>query len=383
MALKYWLVAIASVVPLTAWNGGRETHPSNRLYVAPEGSDSSPGTSSAPFRSVQRAAEKARPGDTVIVRPGTYHGGPRLVTLTTSGRPAAWITFRSETPWKAILDGEEGQSQVAWYFGPGVGYLRIQGFAIQGMAEHGFDFYGGGVHDIVVAGNHVHHIGRTCTDTQNGRTGASLGAGAMRVSLDANLWHDIGRLAPGERGCVPRTQYYQNHDHGIYVADANDISITNNVFYDFRRGWAIHRYFSQGTPAHGLIIANNTFTGANPYRAGQVILATSTSGLRIENNIFATPLTAALWFEDLDFPGAVVRYNLVYRGRLTVGHPRGVNLTHNWEGRDPEFVSSLDLRLKGGSPAIDSGLALPEVTRDALGRLRPRGRGVDLGAYEY
>jgi Right handed beta helix region len=332
---------------------------------------------------MQRAADAAEPGDTVVVRPGHYRGGPRLVSLSKGGLPGSWITFQSEISWQAVLEGGDGQSLVAWYFGPGVGYIRIQGFVLQDLSEHGFDFYGGGVHDIVIADNHVHHIGRTCTDTQNGRTGASLGNGATRVTFDANVWHDIGRLAPGENGCVPKTTYYQNHDHGIYVADAEDITITNNVFYDFRRGWAIHRYFSRGTPSHGLLIANNTFSGANPYRPGQVILATPTRGVRIVNNIFAGPLRAALFFEDLDFSDGVVEYNLVDRGRIKVGQPRGVSWSHNWEGHDPRFVSGLDLRLKAGSPAIDVGLRMPEVTHDARGRRRPRGAGTDLGAYEY
>jgi hypothetical protein len=38
--------------------------------------------------------------------------------------------------------------------------------------------------------------------------------------------------------------------------------------------------------------------------------------------------------------------------------------------------------LEAGSPAIDSGLPLIEVTHDADGVARPRGAGHDLGAYE-
>jgi hypothetical protein len=114
-----------------------------------------------------------------------------------------------------------------------------------------------------------------------------------------------------------------------------------------------------------------------------VILATPTRGVRIVNNIFGGPLRAALFFEDLDFSDGVVEYNLVDRGRIKVGQPRGVSWSHNWEGHDPRFVSGLDLRLKAGSPAIDVGLRMPEVTHDARGRRRPRGAGTDLGAYEY
>jgi hypothetical protein len=150
----------------------------------------------------------------------------------------------------------------------------VEGFEIRDLQAHGFDFYGGGVHDIRVVRNLVHHVGRNCTDTSNGRTGASLGEGAHRVVFDGNIWHDIGRFEPGENGCSPRTEYYQNHDHGIYVADADEITIKNNVFHAFRRGWAIHRYSSRGSASRGLVIVNNTFLGQNPYRPGQIIIAT-------------------------------------------------------------------------------------------------------------
>jgi hypothetical protein len=280
-----------------------------------------------------------------------------------------------------VIDGRESGTE-GWYFGPGVAFVRVEGFEIRNVREHAFDTYGGGVHDLVIAHNHVHHIGRNCTDTTNGRTGASLGADTRRVTLDGNVWHDIGRYAPDEQGCSPKTRNYQNHDHGIYVADADDIVISNNVFYNFKRGWAVHRYFSRGGESTGLVIANNTFVGANPYRPGQVILATATANLRIENNIFHGPQSAALYFENLDFPGAMVRNNLVSEGVMLVGRPRGVTLSTNWEWTDPGFAYGSRFKLRAGSPAIDAGLTLREVSRDAAGASRPRGKGYDLGAYE-
>jgi hypothetical protein len=353
-----------------------------RYYVSPIGSDRNPGTAASPFGTLQRAAEVVRPGDTVIVRPGLYTGGARIVSLEKGGTQGAWITFRSERKWGAVIDGRDGRSLEAWYFGPNVGYVRIEGFEIRNLHEHGFDSYGGGVHDLMIVGNHVHHIGRNCTDTSNGRTGASLGALTRRVIFDGNVWHDIGRFAPGEQGCSPRTEYYQNHDHGIYVADANEITIRNNVFYNFARGWPIHRYYSQGSVVRGLVIVNNTFVGANPYRPGQIILASPTEDLRIENNIFHSPQSAALLFENLRFHQALVRYNMIFQGVIKTGRPSGVTFEHNWERVDPRLAGANNFRLRSDSPALDVGLPLAEVTHDADGVARPRGRGYDLGAYE-
>lgn len=401
MVVRHWMAVLASLMPLvgcgdprtpgaagpieTAGSTQALTDPPQeprRYYVDPRGSDSGVGSSTAPFRSIQRAALAAGPGDTVLVRPGVYTGSERIVSLTRSGTPAAWITFLSERKWKAVVDGRDGRSREGWYFDSGVAFVRVEGFEIKDLHDHAFDTYGGGVHDLVIAGNHVHHIGRNCTDTSNGRTGASLGAATRRVAFDGNVWHDIGRFAPGESGCSPKTAYYQNHDHGIYVADADEITITNNVFSNFTRGWAVHRYNSKGSISRGLVIANNTFVGENPYRPGQIILATSTSDLRIENNIFHSPRSAALYFENLSFPDGVVRYNMVSGGVMTVGRPTEVAISRNWERTNPRFVSSSDLRLSADSPAIDVGLPLAGVTHDANGVQRPRGRGYDLGAYE-
>jgi hypothetical protein len=391
MAIGQWTAVLALLVPLMGCPSPGAEEPRGlmvtaaipvRYYVSPGGSDTNPGTSAAPFQTIQKAADVAGPGDTVIVRPGVYTGEDQLVSLSRGGTPGAWITFRSERRSEAVLDGRNGKSQEAWYFGRGVGYVRVEGFEIRDLEEHAFDFYGGGVHDIEVIRNRVHHIGRNCTDTSNGRTGASLGAGARRIVFDGNIWHDIGRYRPGEQGCTPRTEYYQNHDHGIYVADADEITIENNVFYAFKRGWAVHRYSSRGSPSRGLAILNNTFLGQNPYRPGQIILATPTEGLRVENNVFHGPNEAAIYFEDLRFPGASVRHNMIHGGVIKVGKPKGVTFSRNWENVDPRLQSEENVRLAAGSRAIDSGLPLIEVTHDADGVARPRGAGHDLGAYE-
>jgi hypothetical protein len=401
MTWRQWTGVLASLMPLAACGTSRDdravppppvqaaapavyhaARPARRYYVSPNGSDAAPGTRAAPFLSIQRAAEVVDPGDSVLVLPGVYTGSDRIVSIERGGAPGAWITFIADPHQGAVLDGREGVSLEGWYFGRGVSYVRVEGFEIRNLQEHAFDTYGGGVHDVLIARNHVHHIGRNCTDTSNGRTGASLGAGTYRVAFDGNVWHDIGRFAPGEEGCHPATEYYQNHDHGIYIADADEITVMNNVFYDFRRGWAVHRYYSRGTPSRGLVIVNNTFSGANPYRPGQIILATPTWGLRIENNLFRSPQSAALYFERLDFPGAVVRRNMIFGAELKVGRPKGVTFSENREQTDPRFVSGTDFRLQPGSPAVDAGLPLPEVKYDAAGVTRPRGGGYDLGAYE-
>lgn len=53
---------------------------------------------------------------------------------------------------------------------------------------------------------------------------------------------------------------------------------------------------------------------------------------------------------------------------------------------DPLFVSAwpnADVHLTSGSPAVDTGTSIGEITSDVEGNPRPSGGGFDIGAYEY
>ena len=60
-------------------------------YVSPTGSDTGAGTQAAPFKTVQKAADTAKAGDTVYITSGTYN---ERVTFAGSGTAAARLTFR-------------------------------------------------------------------------------------------------------------------------------------------------------------------------------------------------------------------------------------------------------------------------------------------------
>lgn len=60
-------------------------------YVSPSGSDSNPGTLSAPWLTIQKAMNSATPGSVVNVRAGTYH---ERLSLNVSGTAGNYITFQ-------------------------------------------------------------------------------------------------------------------------------------------------------------------------------------------------------------------------------------------------------------------------------------------------
>src|SRR5581483_8588421 len=72
------------------------------FYVSTAVSDSNPCSETAPWRTVQHAADTARAGSTVNVRSGVYE---ELVTIKASGNASdGFITLRSYPGETAVLD---------------------------------------------------------------------------------------------------------------------------------------------------------------------------------------------------------------------------------------------------------------------------------------
>lgn len=93
----------ASIVTLIAVLGGAwAICPANTYYVSTSGSDSAAGSSTAPFRTIQFAANTAQPGDTVIITGGTYR---ETVTPPTSGTAGNPITFAARSSDTVVVDG--------------------------------------------------------------------------------------------------------------------------------------------------------------------------------------------------------------------------------------------------------------------------------------
>ena len=60
------------------------------LYVSPSGNDRNSGSSGSPFATIGKAAEKAKPGDTVKIGPGIYR---EQITFKKGGKKGAPVTF--------------------------------------------------------------------------------------------------------------------------------------------------------------------------------------------------------------------------------------------------------------------------------------------------
>ena len=74
------------------------------------------------------------------------------------------------------------------------------------------------------------------TDTSNSSGGGVYAEGDF-ITLEGNRFYNIGRFGPGENGAAPGNDYWQNHDHGVYLDGVSHVDIINNTFLAHEHGW--------------------------------------------------------------------------------------------------------------------------------------------------
>ena len=358
-----------AVAPVSAMPANLAT--SYNLYVSSViGSDSAAGTSSAPLRTIGRAATLAKPGTTVHVGPGTY---TETINSSVNGTATARIRYVSDSKWKAIIKPASGAYTMWTVKG---GYTDIDGFQIDGSnstsVRAGIYLNGG---NSSVQNSWVHHVATSSGCDNRGGAGLvsdqSRGRSLGNYDFIGNVVHNVG----GGCGWI----------QGIYHSSSG--KIINNVVYATSTG------INMGHDNHDIFVMNNTVfnnTGYGVYYGGCQEAYNNgcpTSGIQVHNNIIynngggiSGPVTA----EDV---GNDVRNNLVYGNRTNydLASP-SASTKIGMIGADPQFVSYIaggggDYRLRSTSPAIGKGVLANAPAYDIEGK--PRGSAIDMGAYEF
>lgn len=184
------------------------------IYVATNGNDSTAnGSTNAPYKTIMAAYKQAKPGDTVMVRPGTYTtvGG---YMLQSNGTASAPITIKSEVQGGATIDMSNSRNPYHAILVLG-NYNIIDGFKVTRGGVEGFAIYGNGDQ---ILNNEIFHNGNTGPNDKidnGGYNGISTRQGSNATVISGNYIHDNGRPD-------------SNHDHGIYMMGDNGV-VTNNV----------------------------------------------------------------------------------------------------------------------------------------------------------
>ena len=340
------------------------------IYVSPTGSDSNPGTQSAPVKTITRADALASAGSTIHVASGTYYvsaSGLNNAGIITrkSGTASARIRFVSDVKWgaKIVVSG----TGITW--DSRGSYVDIDGFQITGSGRHGLLASGA---YLTFKNNYIHDL--TVSGGCNGSGGAAIDTyGPVgNVLIDRNIVRNIGYRYIGSCNTI----------QGIYIANANNV-VTNNIV----SGVAMAGIQQWHGATASTIVNNTTFHNKIGILLGQGDAGTTSGSANnyVANNIVYD--NVAYGIIEMGLMGGNNRYanNLVARSGTSWKVKGSVSGSIS---SDPLFRNYLangtgDYRVYSSSPAIDRGTSTKAPTIDFAGVARPRGAAIDVGAYEY
>ena len=394
------------------------------------GSDSNPGTSSAPWRTITKAlATVPLSGSIIRVRPGTYasSGTSYAIKFQRAGNVSDPVTVVAETPGTVTVTNG---NQSAWTLGAWIynsSGLRLQNLTFRVTTSSGANVGADAV--LVENSDRIELLGCTFNEMATSgvlvRGGKSSGQSADDVWLLGNTFRPSGGNAFAQTTGTGWTsdQYYGSKgSHNVYAGQTGDASqqstasgttrfvAANNVFVGSTAG----RSIELGPQARSSFVVNNTFYGnhigdlvgwsTNAKLAGTGVeffanvagASYATSNNTVKNNLFVDMNGHGSYGSGPSLSGNVVANNMAYdldNGRGFQGDTNddfeetyGSSLLFA-EGPgnirlNPLFVApgGYDLRLQAGSPAIGRSepAYTPSIDRDG----RSRDGAPDLGAFE-
>jgi hypothetical protein len=369
---------------------------------------------STPKLTINNAVGCLAPGDTLLVRGGTYD--ETLINNVPSG--SSWTNkvriaaYQGETVW---LRPTSNTYWVIYFANPGIQYIEFDGINIDGrglppgttanMIKIEWSLGTGGPHHIRFQNLEI--IGTPGTNVVGQASVNILLVGAVTGSFGANEFINVTVHGGGEAGRMAYGFYVQSSDNLIQGCDIYDVS-----------GYGVHLYNGyQGLTARNNIVRNNRIHDI--HRSGDtrmtgIIDADNVSGTKIYNNLLYNIGTAGSIGAGIDVysssssevynntiygsaaggivvdpyaSGAIVTNNISYNnaGGNYSDAGSGTVARSNLFGIDPLFVSpsNADFQLRSTSAAIDTGVALSVVTTDLNGNKRPQGTAYDIGAFEF
>jgi parallel beta-helix repeat protein len=425
VALGKLVVAVASMISSVR---GAE------YFVSPSGDNGNSGSSSAPWRTLQYAADSVHAGDRVVVRAGTYTQG---FYLSTTGTQALPIQFVAEP--NVLITGRNPTTNDGINL-EGASWVTIDGFAVSGttlragvrtvLADH-----------VTIRNVHAYDNGRWGIFTgfvddlliENNETSGSIAEHGIYVSNSGDRpvlrgnksWGNHGagihmngdfEQQPGDGiisgALITGNLIYGNAasinggplggGSGINMDGVQNSRIENNLLYgNHASGISLYR-IDGAEGSRGNVVVNNTVVQpGNPADDDDgrwaLNIQDDSIGNTVRNNILVTAheFRGALDISAESLAGFSSDYNVV-TSRFTSDGGDTVQTLAQWQASTPHDDHSLvatpaelfvnaaggDFHLKAGSPAVNSGSSLQAPAVDFFGVARPQGTAVDIGAAE-
>ena len=353
-------------------------------YVDKDGDDKSPCTEKKPCLTLSRGVQKLTAGDTLIVKGGKYNEA--LNDVIPSGnnwnRP---VTIKANPGDRVVIRPKpaQGAYRALYFADPDTQYIVVDGLKIDAINVKG---------EAVKITSGAHHIriqnceivkaptmGILITDpntTHNEIINCSIHDIGGSVQLDHAVYISTSN------NLVENCRIYDAQSHGIHLYGDSGMDqnvFRGNVIYNCKRGIGVYG-------GSGNLICNNVIYDEMEYG---ILLRNDAGDLQstmIYNNTLYNTGNIGIYNYSSGTSATIIRNNIVYDHAKDIGDRTGIGiLGRNLTGVSPKFanIDARDFHLNTGSPAIDSGETLSEVTTDKDGNKRPQGMAYDLGAFEY
>jgi hypothetical protein len=345
-------------IPL-AWDipiPSRETAGKEYFVSAKTGDDANPGSAEKPWKTINFAAGKVEPGDTVTVTEGEYR---ESVKLTKSGETGKWITFRAKPGDKVLMEGSALEHVPAfdWREKP-YRCIRIEGFDMRAF-YWGMTFKNCRIEDC----EFINLTFRENRGTGDGRGFGMLIAEAKNVLFHSCVAHDLPDLAFAIRKAdgvkFVNCKAYRCDDGLGDAGDADGFGISSgkDVLFLACDAWGNSE---DGFDAKIPITLRNCRTSLN-YNGMKV------HGGLLENCIIANNKDMGISLRRIDEGGKIVMRNCTF-----YGNPESVIAAGREEGAIRlEFANNI----VAASPSafISGGIKIELVSDNNVFALKPGG----------
>jgi hypothetical protein len=288
----------------------------NAIYVSPNGSDSGDGSEKSPYKTVQKALDNVKAGQTIYLHGGTYTGLNKFKNSGSEGKYITLANYPNEKPCLTMANGSDG----AILSLDGNDYIKIEGLDIgnfsSGIAQ-GIVLDGNENH-IIIKNNKIHDIATTKpNENEDGEANAILCYGEGRTEEDS-----INNV------CIEGNEIYNNItgwcESVSVTGNTKFVNVINNIVHD-NTNIGIDFYGNAGycsvkaldQPRYCIASGNEVYNSICDYAECAGIYVDGARDIVVENNISHDNMYGIeIGSEELqaDYPvkNIIVRNNLVY-----------------------------------------------------------------------
>ena len=205
--MKY-LVCLVTCALLFITASAASAQTISAFYVAPNGSDSNPGTLSAPFATLAAARRAMEQSSTKItyIRAGTYHpaadpagDGTQALYLGPADSDETWSYYQSDGVASAVIDGGSSSASSGLRWG----------------------IYISGASDVTVDGLQLQNFANVLLQATNGASGTQFINNVLHDTYNNVDYAGIGLWGSAPNSIISHNYIYNIVNHGILASTCN------------------------------------------------------------------------------------------------------------------------------------------------------------------